>query len=644
MKRALLLTLMGAVLCHSADPVRSSWIMTPAGRPGSARFQPEVHSAIVNGDYVEIRSAGVSLKYFGPLQLAPIPSETAREFLFCIPLHPHQETGRHSRVPADMIGVFLNGLPIYNYVEALSWNGANLWHYDAVAGNDDGSFTAAGVPRVELTHPAPAGLLEQLIPNSVRHSPLIGFALDGYPVYGPWAYANADGSGELRRMRSSYRLRTVATRHDWSDGIRLTPEQYGPDVTPSDPLGTYSEDYEYVPGTGDLDSYNGRFAITPEYPNGTYAYYLTTDPQGRLAYPYLIGPRYYGHFAAAAESPMAILASGRLTLSANSTSIHAGKSVRLRLEARDAAQENIRAFEYVHERPIHLLVASADLAEFDHIHPELTAGDAYELDYAFAHGGRYRLWADYSLPGEPPRVESFDVEVQGPTRPAQKLVPISLTQSSASLTVKLDAAQTLRAGVDIPIALKLSGNTAELEPYLGAWAHVVISSEDLCTFAHAHPIESASVMSAIHTHVVSGPAPEAVHILTSFPKPGLYKLWAQFQQAGKVLTVPFVLRVEPAAAAAPKAVAIPPEALRVSIGQQGYSPAKLEIPAGRPVTIAFIRDNSPNCGSEVIFPKLNIRQAIPPGQTAVVQLPAQPAGEISFACGMGMFRGMIVAR
>ena len=55
------------------------------------------------------------------------------------------------------------------------------------------------------------------------------------------------------------------------------PGQYGPDVSASDPAGTFMEDYEYRAGSGDLDEFNGRFAITPEYPAGTYAYFLSTD-------------------------------------------------------------------------------------------------------------------------------------------------------------------------------------------------------------------------------------------------------------------------------------------------------------------------------------------------------------------------------
>jgi YHYH protein/Cupredoxin-like domain len=640
--RALLIALFFCRLAVAADPVRSAWIMSPSGSPMSLRSSPEVHSVSSDERYVVVRSAGISLKYFGPLQNAPTPSETLREFVFKIPLHPEPETGRHARVPADVIGAFANGLPIYNHFEALSWNGANLWHYDAVAYNDNGALTAAGRPRAELTHPSTPGLLEQLVENGSRHSPLIGFALDGYPVYGPWAFANADGSGGLRRMRSSYRLRPIARRHDWPDGTRLTPEQYGPDVSPNDPLGTFAEDYEYVPGSGDLDQFNGRFTKTPEFPDGTYAYFLTTGGAGRLAFPYLIGPRFYGRVPEPPTQSWNDIAHKRLTLRANVEHIESGRSVLFQLDARNDAGDPIRHFEYVHERPIHFLIASADLAEFDHIHPELTAGDSYQVAHTFAHGGKYRIWADYSLPGEPPQVDAFDVTVAGPARPPQKLVASpALTEAAGSLTVKLTPSKPLRAGDDIPIALNLSGSLDTLEPYLGAWAHVIVIGEGYRSFAHAHPVETAAV---VHTHAAAGPPPNAIHIVTNFPSAGMYKVWAQFQRSGQLVTVPFVLRVEPAEASPKPITNVPADAIRIQLSERGYIPARVEIPANRPLTLAFTRDASPNCGSEVIFPTLGIRRTLPVGETVVVQLPAQPAGEISFGCGMGMYRGMIVAQ
>jgi hypothetical protein len=669
-----------AMLCcrfaAASDPVHTAWIMSPSGSSVLARSLPDVHSVEAEKDYVMVRSTGISLKYFGPLQPPAIPSEGVREFVYRIPVHPESETGRHNRVPVDVIGTFVNGLPIFNHFEALSWNGANLWHYDAVACNDDGALTAAGHPRPELTHPAPAGLLEQLGKDGSRHSPLIGFALDGYPVYGPWAFSNADGSGGVRRMQSSYRLRSIARRHDWPDGTRLTPEQFGPDVSASDPLGTFVEDYEFVKGSGDLDEFNGRFARTPEYPDGIYAYFLTTDEAGRLAFPYLIGPRFYGRVpASAARRLYGITGTGGpeskgVVLSASEPQIQAGHPVHFRIEARNASGDPIRDFEYVHERPIHFVIASEDLAEFDHIHPELAADDSYEVAYTFAHGGKYRIWADYTLPGHAPCIDEFDVMIAGAGRANQKLVESSsLTQTAGSLNVTLTPSKPLRADDDIPITLKLAESLDTLEPYLGAWAHVILIGEGFRSFTHAHPIEPATnTTSLIHTHAAIGPPPNEIHIVTNFPCAGLYKLWAQFQQAGQVITVPFVLRVdaapgahispgaliptgpmqsrdgEGAVAISPKTPTIPPDAIRIRVTQHGYEPAIVEIPAETPLTLAFTRESTPNCGSEVVFPSLGIRRALPLGETVLVQLPAQPAGEISFSCGMGMFRGMMLAR
>ncbi len=55
-----------------------------------------------------------------------------------------------------------------------------------------------------------------------------------------------------------------------------------------------TEDYEYVSGLGDLDYYNGRYCVTPEYPSGTYAYFVSVNSSYVPQYPYIIGPYFYG--------------------------------------------------------------------------------------------------------------------------------------------------------------------------------------------------------------------------------------------------------------------------------------------------------------------------------------------------------------
>ena len=121
--------------------------------------------------------------------------------------------------------------------------------------------------------------------NSSKHSPILGWAYDGHPIYGPYAYNSPDG-GPVTRMKSSYEL-AVDTSN------RPPVSQYSE--------GFFVEDYVYRE-TGDLDECNGRFAITPDYPEGTYAYYTTiaefSDTFGpfnnsrRPVFPYAIGNRF----------------------------------------------------------------------------------------------------------------------------------------------------------------------------------------------------------------------------------------------------------------------------------------------------------------------------------------------------------------
>ena len=122
------------------------------------------------------------------------------------------------------------------------------------------------------------------------HSPIIGWAYDGNPIYGPYGYTNNDG-GVVTLMKSGYRLNTSRPN--------------GPSVS-TFPLGFFVEDFTFYENSDDryLDKNNGRFCVTPEYPNGTYAYFATVDPDGvessglfenykRPVFPYLLGNVYY---------------------------------------------------------------------------------------------------------------------------------------------------------------------------------------------------------------------------------------------------------------------------------------------------------------------------------------------------------------
>jgi hypothetical protein len=677
-KMILCLLCLLAPFAFAAEPASAVWLTNPSAsqNPGLARVQPEVHSVAVTDRFVEVRSAGISLYDLGPFQTAANPVERLRRFSFRIPCHPEAATNAFTRVRPDVLGVFVNGMPIYNQFEAASYQEQNLWHFDAIANGDDGTWTAGGHPRPGLQHAFAPGLLEKLIADASGHSPIIGYAFDGFPIYGPWGFANADGTGGLRRMRSSYRLRQIKRRITWPDGTQLTPGQFGPEVNARNadfPLGSFVEDYAFTAGAGDLDEFNGRFTKTPEYPKGIYAYFLSTDAEGRLAFPYLLARQYRGKISAEelkkaftdwagdASTPVAsrellsLMRAGLTTLElkVEGEELAAGKPLRLSFQARNADNLPIRFLEYVHERPMHLIVVSDDLSEFDHIHPELAAGDRYEVIHTFKHGGRYRLYADFTPPGAAQRIKMFELTVGGKPQPAVPLVADARwTKEAAGVRFSLASKQPLHAGEDSEFAIGVSDATTghavnDLEPYLGAWGHFVIIDEQKQNFIHAHPLEAGAVTNSsalAHTHTAQppGPSPSEIRFLAGFPQPGLYKLWAQFQRGGQVLIQPFTLQVGAAQAARKLATAIPPDAVKVTISSGGFQPALLKVDAGKPVKLAITRDRQPNCGNRVLIPALGISRDLPPGETVIVELPAQPAGELRFACGMGMYKGAIL--
>ena len=136
------------------------------------------------------------------------------------------------------------------------------------------------------------------------HSPIIGWSFDGYPIYGPYGYSDPrNPASAIRRLRSGYRLRTMTRREslpDWALGYhpnvpqQLPAAQQGPPVNEQFPLGRYVEDYEWAATVGDLDQYNGRTTVIPDFPDGTYAYFVTLKEDGTPAFPYTQGMQYYG--------------------------------------------------------------------------------------------------------------------------------------------------------------------------------------------------------------------------------------------------------------------------------------------------------------------------------------------------------------
>jgi arylsulfatase A-like enzyme len=153
-----------------------------------------------------------------------------------------------------------------------------------------------------------------------NHSPILGWSFDGYPIYGPFGYSTANNPNSgIRRMVSGFVPRDGnfgttnlnatagrATLPQWAiragHGISTANDAAtGPPVSTAFPIGWYLQDFDYLGDRGytqgtdfDLDESNGRWCVTPEYPSGIYAYFVTIDATFQPAYPYIIGRQYYG--------------------------------------------------------------------------------------------------------------------------------------------------------------------------------------------------------------------------------------------------------------------------------------------------------------------------------------------------------------
>ena len=313
-----------------AQPELEAWLLNTDGATGQywngntlVPMQDECDVQLVqySADNVYIHATGIPRYATAPFPDGNPSQATAQDYLFQIPRNPQEGPTGGTATGLGHIGVLINGVVIFNAQDAFSYNNQGFWHQNGGFFENDGFDCAKGHPAMGQYHhhQVPTRFDDSFAPTSdvcdgfpsealflidpASHSPLIGYAFDGYPIYGPYGFAEADGSGGVVRIETSWQLRDITVRHTLPDGTELAPNQYGPDVgelvTPAIPpgaqpveavLGAYIEDHEYVEGSGHLDEFNGRFAVTPEYPEGTYAYYATVDADHNGSIPTSIRP------------------------------------------------------------------------------------------------------------------------------------------------------------------------------------------------------------------------------------------------------------------------------------------------------------------------------------------------------------------
>lgn len=293
-----------------AQPELDSWVMTTGyasyttGGPTIIMSDSgDVQQVCYNAIDVYVSATGLAGTYtMGPFPMNP-NTPSGQTYVLRIDRTPSEELGTKTAVPlVGAVGVAINGVAFYGYGDARSYNtmsgqndpmGDGNWYSDAwVSEGSTMDASGNGHPQQQGVYHYHANPKALYTDPSTSHSPLIGFAWDGYPVYGPFGYTNPmDNQSGISRMVSGYELRNITDRSTLPGGSPSVP--VGPAINTTFPLGTYIEDYEYT-GNGDLDEYNGRLCVTPEYPSGTYAYFLSTNSNGDPKFPYLFASEYYG--------------------------------------------------------------------------------------------------------------------------------------------------------------------------------------------------------------------------------------------------------------------------------------------------------------------------------------------------------------
>lgn len=82
--------------------------------------------------------------------------------------------------------------------------------------------------------------------------------------------------------------------------------------------------------------------------------------------------------------------------------------------------------------------------------------------------------------------------------------------------------------------------------------------------------------------------------------------------------------------------------VRVTVTKKGFSPSSISVEQGSALTLIFKRTKNEGCGNKVVFPSLNITKDLPVGKSVTVKFTPSQTGNISFTCGMGMYKGSIV--
>lgn len=223
------------------------------------------------------------------------------------------------------------------------------------------------------------------------------------------------------------------------------------------------------------------------------------------------------------------------TFAPTQTFFTAGAKTGLRFTIQGPDGKPVTTYTKTHEKDLHLIVVRRDLSGFQHVHPTMAADGTWSIPFTFTAGGTWRMYADFQPAGLDKNITlGTDVNVSG------LYIPVPLNDPASIYSIHgydVTLAGTPVAGKESELTFTVSkGGKAvtDLQPYLGAFGHLVsLRSGDLA-YLHNHPAQHAD------PGMKGGPS---ITFMTTFPTAGTYSLFLDFQHAGAVHTAEFTVKV-----------------------------------------------------------------------------------------------------
>ncbi|MFG2912080.1 hypothetical protein ACGF0D_04160 [Kitasatospora sp. NPDC048298] len=216
------------------------------------------------------------------------------------------------------------------------------------------------------------------------------------------------------------------------------------------------------------------------------------------------------------------------TLSVDNPFVTAGSPTDLRFRILGTDGKPVTAYQPQHEKELHLIVAPRDLSTFQHLHPTLTADGTWSAPTAVPAAGEYRVFADFTPAGASEGLTlGADLHAAGDLRPAP-LPETGRTVTVDGYTVTLGGDLTPGRSGRLTLGVSKDGRpVTDLQPYLGAYGHLVALRAGDLAYLHVHPDTSA-------------PGPE-IGFTTTAPSTGDYRLFLDFKHQDTVHTAAFTL-------------------------------------------------------------------------------------------------------